>query len=265
MVVFGLLGLCACSRDAPKGEVLARVDGKEITVHDVEAERRAGSAGLPSDAILGRLVQRAVLDNAARARGLDQAPNIPSDMRRLRNELLAQEELAALGRSHLTPKEIASRVDEVDHQLSMRTFYIVRQLKVSPPELALKLAHETSPAAAEETLGQRALWMESLQVLDAAELPPDGRAKLDSTLASHAPVVARQGGDGMVMWVESRQAAPMSSAARAMLAQQMAARAASARAQADGMRQLQAAAKVTYQGGTQGASPDLRSSPAKAG
>ena len=256
MALLGLIlpaTLSGCSGAAPKGEVLARVDGKEITLRDVEAERRAAGAGLSSDAILHRLVDRTILANAARSRGLDQGLNIPVDMRRLRNDLLASEELAALGQPHLTPKEISTRLDEADRQLATRNFYIVRQLKVSPAELALTVGHASSPAAAEETLGNQALWLESFQALDGTSVPLQVRGKLDASLLTHTPILVREGGDGVVMWVESRYAAPLSSSARSQLARQIVGRTASGQAEADGVRQLQAAAKVTYQRQTEGA------------
>ncbi len=252
MVASGLLCLCACTREAPKGEVLARVDGKEITLRDVEAERRTQQANPPSDLIVRQLVQRTVLANAAHARGLDQGPNFPADMRRLRSELLASRELAVLGRVHATPKEAEAKVDAVDRQLSSRSFYILRQLRVSPAELLASVAHAASPAAAEAELGDQKLWIEAVQALESTNLAPMVRQKLDAALAGHTPIAVQEGDEGLLTWVESRQAATLSTAARARLAQQIAARTAAGEAQAAGVHQLQSAAKVVYQPGVGG-------------
>ncbi len=64
-----------------------------------------------------------------------------------------------------------ARVDETDHTLSTRSFYFVRQLLVSPADLAPPLAHAPSPAAAEAALGDQKLWLETVQALDSSGLP----------------------------------------------------------------------------------------------
>ncbi len=59
----------------------------------------------------------------------------------------------------------------------------------------------------------------------------------------------REGDQGVLMWVESRQGASMSPPAQRRLAEQSAAQAASRQVEAAGAHALQSAAKVTYQPG----------------
>ena len=90
--VFALVG---CHRAAPKGQVVATVGGKDITLQDVRAEGRAD--GVPENtgpaaqaALLQRVIDRELLVQAARDQKLDQTPDEPSDLARLQQTWLAE-------------------------------------------------------------------------------------------------------------------------------------------------------------------------------
>ena len=78
-----VLALSACDRDAPKaptGQVVASVGGREITRRELQTEMTGLTAATPAiqkeqqKAALQRLVQRAILVNAAKEQGIDKDP-----------------------------------------------------------------------------------------------------------------------------------------------------------------------------------------------
>ncbi len=81
-VAVGALALAGCdSSDAPSGQVAATLDGEEITVSQVGSELSA--LGVPQDqanpelanSALDAAINRKILANEARERGLDKTPN----------------------------------------------------------------------------------------------------------------------------------------------------------------------------------------------
>jgi hypothetical protein len=75
-----------CSPAKPDGQVLAQIDGTEITRRDLAAEPKQASIGTPI--LLERVIDRKLLVQAARAQGLDVDPEYLAAYRRSREELL---------------------------------------------------------------------------------------------------------------------------------------------------------------------------------
>lgn len=95
----GLL-LSACHPAEPSGQVIADVDGVEITLAELNDEARARNLPIRTDraqrdAALADLVTRKLLVRAARARGLDRTPEYVLGERRMREILLAQQIVVA--------------------------------------------------------------------------------------------------------------------------------------------------------------------------
>jgi multidrug efflux pump subunit AcrA (membrane-fusion protein) len=88
--------LSACGDAVPKGQVLARVDGIEITRREVLAERRAmGLADAADDdagraRVIDRLVERKLVARAAGDMLIDRDPDFQIEARRQREMLLAE-------------------------------------------------------------------------------------------------------------------------------------------------------------------------------
>jgi peptidyl-prolyl cis-trans isomerase C len=82
---------------APTGQVVATVDGREVTLRELNAEM--GSAAYPDpktrklaeQQALRNIVARIVLANAARAQGLDKTPDFALQKQRAIDSVLAQE------------------------------------------------------------------------------------------------------------------------------------------------------------------------------
>ncbi|WP_433694314.1 EpsD family peptidyl-prolyl cis-trans isomerase [Herbaspirillum seropedicae] len=90
LLMLALLAACGKEEQAASGQALASVDGKEITIHQLNAELGKGGAREANKQLLDGLVARQVLVNAARKEKLDADPAVLADMERARDLVLAQ-------------------------------------------------------------------------------------------------------------------------------------------------------------------------------
>ena len=113
------LALTACSKEAkgPEGQVVATVGGKDVTIHEVNAEiagmgQQAQSAPrkLVESVALARVIERKMLANEARSRKLDQSPQFVLAKTRNDENLLVQALQAEVaGKVPATPREAAQK------------------------------------------------------------------------------------------------------------------------------------------------------------
>ena len=88
------LALTACGSPEPTGQVIARLDGSDITRRDLLVELQATAGGLDADlataepALLRRVADRRLLAAEARRRRIDRSPEYLGLERRAREELL---------------------------------------------------------------------------------------------------------------------------------------------------------------------------------
>lgn len=89
------LATAGCNKGVPEGQVVARVNGDEITQTEVNAEM--GAVGVPADqrakagpAILQRIIERKLLAQAASKEGVDKEPDYVTLRQRTEELLLAQ-------------------------------------------------------------------------------------------------------------------------------------------------------------------------------
>jgi EpsD family peptidyl-prolyl cis-trans isomerase len=93
-----LVGLSACDQaaKAPEGQVVATVDGKEVTIHEMNAElaqlQNRGNAPrkLLESVALARVIERKMLAEEARKRNLDKNPQFLLIKQRADESLLVQ-------------------------------------------------------------------------------------------------------------------------------------------------------------------------------
>lgn len=91
-----ILLLAGCAGDAPTGQVLARVDGVEVTRRELMAELQAGQEGnvAAQAAALDRVIDRKLLVAAAKAALIDRTPTVQIAQRREAEGVLARAYLA---------------------------------------------------------------------------------------------------------------------------------------------------------------------------
>jgi EpsD family peptidyl-prolyl cis-trans isomerase len=119
MVATASLVLAACSKEAekPEGQVVATIDGKDITIHEVNAEINAMGAQaqnaprkLAEAVALGRVIERKMVAEEARNRKLDQSPQFVLAKARNDENLLVQALQADIAaKVQATPREKAQK------------------------------------------------------------------------------------------------------------------------------------------------------------
>jgi EpsD family peptidyl-prolyl cis-trans isomerase len=113
------LTLVACDKQAekPEGQVVATVDGSDVTIHEVNAEINAMGAAarnaprkLAEAVALARVIERKMVAAEARTRKLDQSPQFVLAKARNDENLLVQALQADVaGKVQATPREAAQK------------------------------------------------------------------------------------------------------------------------------------------------------------
>jgi EpsD family peptidyl-prolyl cis-trans isomerase len=154
LVLLLALGLTACGKgkeksaedDAAAGQVVAIVDGQEVTIHELDAERQAqrvppnDKAAVPR--LLKSIVDRKLFLAKAIAAGADRQPSALLSIRRLREDLLANTYL----RQRLAEYPPVSRHDIDAFILANPTMFADRQVFVLD-EIVLPPANVTDDLA----------------------------------------------------------------------------------------------------------------------
>jgi EpsD family peptidyl-prolyl cis-trans isomerase len=130
-----------------EGQVVAQVNGEEITIHELNVE--IARLNIPVDAdrrpieenVLRSIVSRKIFEQKAKAIGLDRSPEVLLDIRRTRSALLAQAYL----RSRSGERPVVSRREAQQYVLdnpalfANRTYYIFDSIVVPTTDLTEEL------------------------------------------------------------------------------------------------------------------------------
>ena len=182
MVAAGLV-LADCKAQAPKGQVVAVVNGQEITGQDLAAEARASGAqqGQTPALVLQRVVARVLLAQSARADGLDRYPGYPSDLARIQQDFLAQKVLKTTVKPPVkpTPQSLSAFIDAHPNIFKDR-------MRLQADEIKFRSSDDMKSLNGADTLASVASRLQSLNVpftretrtIDTAELPPPLAEKL---------------------------------------------------------------------------------------
>lgn len=184
---------------APTGQVVAVVDGSEITLQDLQSEARARGVSfddVPLAGLLDPVVDRTLLAHEARALSLDRRPTYPVDHHRIEQLLLAKQLTDQLIGTPVGPSQaqvaalIASEPFLFEHRQRLR----LAQIRFEADDALMTLIGDTPTITALRTrLKQLAVPNEETVVTaDSADLD----AKLNQTLLTLPPdgvLTARQG------------------------------------------------------------------------
>ncbi len=183
VVAATLVALPGCDSGGVSGQVVAVVDGEEITVPELNTEARArglviGNDRSLRDRVVQDLIERKLLVRAAANRKLDRTPEHLLAKRRSDEMLLASELLEALGRqrSRLSDRELAQFMKAHPHAFVQRALLSVdriRALAVLKPELARSVAATRSLDEAQSLLASSGVVAERrVEVWDSATFSP---------------------------------------------------------------------------------------------
>ncbi|OQW46368.1 MAG: hypothetical protein A4S16_11005 [Proteobacteria bacterium SG_bin6] len=131
--------LAACTPAAPAGQVVARVDGTEITERELRAEAAAAGADAATPAtrgqLIARLIDRKLAAQAARRARLDRDPALQLAMRRGTEQMLAEALYDGFQRAVPAPgaDAVARFIAANPQRFAARTGYLVDRLVAPGP------------------------------------------------------------------------------------------------------------------------------------
>lgn len=141
LALVALVAGCDKSKEAPSGQVVATVDGEDITVHELNSELNLARA--PADTprktveqiVLARVVERKMLAHVARERGLDKNPAFLLAERRVDEGLLVQALQADIARKvpPATREGAQKYIEEHPDQFAERKVFAIDQIQFLRP------------------------------------------------------------------------------------------------------------------------------------
>lgn len=131
-----------------KGQVVATVDGKDVTVHELNAELQGVNLPQGTDrkaveqAALQQVVQRRILADIARERGLDKTPMYLLQEKRAEETILAQMLQRSLASSIKQPtgQEVQTYIAQNPQLFAQRKIFTVDQIQFEAPKDMRQLA-----------------------------------------------------------------------------------------------------------------------------
>lgn len=141
LTLVALVAGCNRAKDTPKGQVVATVNGDDITIHELNSE--LALARPPADVphktveqvVLARVIERKMLADVARERGLDKKPDFLLAERRVDDGLLVQALQSDIAKKVPVPtREAAEKYIEAHpDQFAQRKLYTIDQIQFLRP------------------------------------------------------------------------------------------------------------------------------------
>ena len=152
---------CGGSGKAPTGQVAARVNGKEVTVQEVQAELNgfnapdAKSRKVAEQRALQNIVARKLLAKAAEDAGVAKTPEFARQKQRMEEGLLVQAWQNKLVKAvpDPAPEEVQQFITQHPEFYANHKVFAVDQLRI-PPISDPKLIEELKPLNSLEAIGQ---------------------------------------------------------------------------------------------------------------
>jgi len=152
---------CGGSSKAPTGQVAARVNGKEVTVQEVQAELNgfnapdAKSRKLAEQRALQNIVARKLLAKAAEDAGIAKTPEFALQKQRMEEGLLVQAWQNKLAKAvpAPAPEEVQQFITQHPEFYADHKVFSVDQLRI-PPISDPKIIEELKPLNSLEAIGQ---------------------------------------------------------------------------------------------------------------
>lgn len=254
------VSLAGCGTAEPEGQILAVVNGEEITMSEINAE--IGDTSIPEGVdkaevrkiALQRVIERRLLAQAARDEGLDRDPAYIVEQRRLEESLLVRQlrdrALAAMG--EVSAEQVDKFIAENPNAFSDRRvfrFSGVRFVNPNDRELFNALAEDKSFDEAVGTLQQNDVVFARVNGdLDSAGLGPTAFRQFRS-LGKNEFFIFPEGQVVTIGLVQSVREAPLTGAqARSQAVATLRANV-SAKTLKERLAKMQTEAEVSYQDG----------------
>jgi EpsD family peptidyl-prolyl cis-trans isomerase len=249
--------LSRSSGGVPEGQVVAIVEGHEITTTDLATEARAVGTSIESQAsqraVLEALIDRQLLAKAAVEQGLDRRPQFQAERRRSENLLLARLALEEMAQSSGQPtrEQVRGFVAEHPDVFSGRQKLTLEQIRYSPSD-----ALSSAEIAALDTLEESKQMLQSKgvnfednsMILDTALLQPT-TARQVLRMPTGSLFFLAENGMGVLSKIVSREPAPVSESKQAVIASRVLQEQKAADAVRKRIAAERAKAKLRYQEG----------------
>lgn len=212
-----LVLLAGCKDKQPAGQVVATVNGKEVTLQELNTELQSANVPANADkqqaqrALLQRVIERKLVDGLAEEKNLDDSPEYLAQKRRLEETLLGQiyvkKQLAAVP----VPSEadIAKFMGEHPEAFANRQQLTLDQIRFAAPsnlEQVKGLEGTHSMEAVASYLTSRGIKFDRAQVqLDSAQIPAEMMARINALPATE-PFVVPTGGMFTINVIVGRKA-----------------------------------------------------------
>lgn len=129
-----VLALAGCGEKAKdSSQSLARINGSEITIHQLNAEVKT-SPNLPMPTLLEALINRQLLVDAAKKAKLDEDPAVLAELQKARDTVLAQAYVASRAGTVTPPtdQEVAQFYKDSPDSFAQRRQYEFSELIIDP-------------------------------------------------------------------------------------------------------------------------------------
>ncbi|MGV7210608.1 EpsD family peptidyl-prolyl cis-trans isomerase [Oxalobacteraceae bacterium A2-2] len=256
-----LAAVSGCGEKEKKpGQTLARVNGEEITVLQLNEELQranvqAGQQAAASQQILESLIDRQLLLEAAAKEKLDRDPKVVQAIERAKALIVAQAYLQKQVGAPTKPSaaEVADFYQKNPLAFSGRKVFEMRQLLLATKDLTPELKAAVDGA---KSLDEVAAWMDGHKVAygraqlarSSADLPPELSSKMLSMNKGQLFIV-REGERSLLMTITDIKDAPVPQDAAAPQIEQLLANKHAKDAAAAQVKQLRASAKIEYLNG----------------
>jgi EpsD family peptidyl-prolyl cis-trans isomerase len=249
-IVLSVAALVACANKEPKGQVVALVDGEEVTRRDLATEptSRQAQGDEAQPAILHGVIDRKLAASEARRLQLDRTPEYVAQARRLEEVMLSRTlfERWAAELPAAPPKAIADYIARNPQRFGQRKLFLVDRIEagVNAMERQALEPLQTNDAVAQQLRSRSQPFQRGQAVLDSASLSMELTERLRA-LPKRYPLAMAEGEKLVVLAVlETRDAAlpKEEQAASAMAALKQV-------AVQDKLASLRKTAKIAYQPG----------------
>jgi peptidyl-prolyl cis-trans isomerase C len=220
LLLVATMGLTACNKEKGGGQSLARVNGEDITMLQVNEE--LAHANVPADQrqaaikkVLESLIDRQVIVDQAKQEKIDRSPGVLQAIARAKAQIIEQTYLQKVLSKIEKPNE--AEVSDYFHQhpdlFSKGKLFDLKSLLIARKDMNDKLRAEMASA---KSLDQIAAWLDSNHVRYARgvalrrsiDMPPEMVAKLMSMHTGQIFVV-NDGGNSMIVSIVDVKDSPV--------------------------------------------------------
>ena len=210
VAVLALLGACNKNK-APAGQVVATVNGEDITAHELNGELQ--QLRVPPDApkkqveqaALQRVVERKMLASVARKRGLDKSPQFLLNQRRVDDTLLVEtlQQDIVRGVPRTTREAAQKYMDENPQLFANRKIFTIDQIQFLRPANIASLPLPAAKTMAEVAAVLTAAKVEFRRATTAIDI-----LQVNPQLADILTKAAAKGGEEPFLLADQPQGAP---------------------------------------------------------